>query len=48
MKLSKEAKARSKLMTASERASIRKAARTLFDFQLMSPKRLEMIARNYK
>ena len=48
MKLNKSARARSKLMTASEKASIRKAARILFDYQLMSPKRFEMLARNYK
>ena len=48
MKLNKSARARSKLMTASEKAAIKKAARVLFDYQLMSPKRFEMIARNYQ
>jgi hypothetical protein len=47
MKLNKSARARSKMMTASEKASIRKSARVLFDYQLMSSKRFEMIARNY-
>ena len=48
MKLNKNARARIKLMTATEKASIRKAARVLFDFQLMSPKRVEMISRWYQ
>ena len=48
MKLSKSARARLKLMTASEKASIRKSARVLFDFGILSPKKMEMLARNYK
>ena len=48
MKLSKQARARMKLMTAGEKKKIRDASRTLFDFGLMSPKRAEMVARNYK
>ena len=48
MKLSKSARARLKLMTASEKASIRKSARVLFDFGLLSANRMELVARNYK
>ncbi len=48
MKLSKNARARLKLMTAGEKSMIRKAARNLFDFGIISAKKLEMIARNYK
>ena len=48
MKLSKNARARRKLMTAAELKKIVSASRTLFDFGLMSAKKAEMIARNYK
>lgn len=48
MKISKNARARLKLMTAAEKKKITGAARTLFDFSLISAKRAEMIARNYR
>jgi len=48
MKISKRARARLKLMTAAEKKKITSAARTLFDFGLISTKRGEMIARNYR
>jgi len=48
MKISKRARARLKLMTAAEKKKITSAARTLFDFGLISTKRAEMIARNYR
>jgi hypothetical protein len=48
MKLSKMAKARLKLMTSAEKKAILSASRKLFDFGLISPKRAEMIARNYR
>ena len=48
MKLSKTARARLKLMTSAEKKKIVAAARTLFDFQIISAERAEMIARNYK
>jgi hypothetical protein len=48
MKLSKNARARMKLMTSAEKKKIVSAARTLFDFGLVSAKRAEMIARNYR
>lgn len=48
MKLSKRNKARLKLMTATEKSMVRKAARNLFDFGLISTKRMDLIARNYK
>jgi len=48
MKLSKNSRARLKLMTSAEKATVRKAARNLFDFGIISPKKLDMIARNYK
>ena len=48
MKLSKMARTRLKLMTSAEKKKIVAAARTLFDFQIISSKRAEMIARNYK
>ncbi len=48
MKLSKMSRARLKLMTSAEKKKIVSASRTLFDFGLMSAKRAEMIARNYK
>lgn len=48
MKLSKAARARVKLMTQAEKKKITAAARTLFDFQIISAKRAELIARNYR
>ena len=48
MKISKTARARLKLMTSAEKKKITAAARTLFDFSLISAKRAEMIARNYR
>jgi len=48
MKISKMARARLKLMTAAEKKKITAAARTLFDFGLISAKRATMIARNYR
>lgn len=48
MKLSKRNRTRLKLMTAGEKKKIRDASRTLFDFGLISTKRMELIARNYK
>ena len=48
MKLSKNARSRLKLMTSTEKRKIVAAARTLFDFQIISAKRADMIARNYK
>ena len=48
MKLNKNSRARLKLMTSAEKKTIVSAARKLFDFGLMSAKRAEMIARNYK
>ena len=41
-------RARLKLMTSAEKKKIVAAARTLFDFQIISAKRADMIARNYK
>jgi len=40
MKISKRARARLKLMTAAEKKKITSAARTLFDFGLISTKRV--------
>ena len=48
MKLSKNARARLKLMTAGEKSMIRKAARNLFDFQIITAAKANMISRNYK
>tara|TARA_Y100001963_G_C6746640_1_gene431955 strand:+ start:183 stop:329 length:147 start_codon:yes stop_codon:yes gene_type:complete len=48
MKLSKHARARLKLMTSAEKKQIVASARKLFDFGIISAKRAEMIARNYK
>ena len=48
MKLSKNSRARLKLMTSAEKKNNVSSARKLFDFGLMSAKRAEMIARNYK
>jgi hypothetical protein len=48
MKLSKQARARLKLMTSAEKKQIVSSARKLFDMGILSAKRAEMIARNYK
>ena len=48
MKLSKSARSRKNLMTSAEKKKIVAAARTLFDFQIITAKRADMIARNYK
>mgnify|MGYP000226495886 CR=1 FL=1 len=48
MKLSKTARTKKKLATAAETKKVVSAARTLFDFGLISNKRAEMIARNYR
>ena len=48
MKLSKNARARMKLMTSAEKKKIVAAARTLFDFQVITADRANLIARNYK
>ena len=48
MKVSKQAKARLKLMTMAEKKKVLAAARTLFDYQIISAKRAEMSARSYK
>ena len=48
MKLSKNSRARLKLMTSAEKKTIVASARKLFDFGLITAKRAEMIARNYK
>ena len=48
MKLSKDSRARLKLMTSAEKKTVVSSARKLFDFQIISAKKAEMIARNYK
>ena len=48
MKVSKQAKARMKLMTMAEKKKVLAAARVLFDFQIISAKRADMLARTYK
>jgi len=45
MAISKRAKARFGIMSASEKASVRKAAKTLFDCELMGAKRMREIVR---
>jgi hypothetical protein len=45
MAISKRARARIKIMTASEKASIRKATKLLFDAELMGIKRCRDIMR---
>lgn len=45
MAISKRAKARFGLMSASEKATIKKAAKTLFDAELMGAKRAKEITR---
>ncbi len=37
-----------KLMTMAEKKKVLAAARTLFDFQIISAKRADMLARTYK
>jgi hypothetical protein len=48
MKLSKSARVKSRLMTSAEKKKVVSAARTLFDANLISTKRAEMIARNFR
>ncbi len=48
MKLNKSARAKLKLSTASEKKSVVSSARKLLDFNLISAKRAEMIARNFR
>jgi len=48
MKLNRYARARLKLMSAAEKKKIVAAARTLLESGMISPKRAEMIARNYR
>jgi len=48
MKLSKNSRARLKLMTSAEKKTVVASARKLFDFGILSAKKAEMIARNYK
>lgn len=43
--LSKRAKARMRLMSASEKAAVKKAAKVLFDYELMGEKRAMAIIR---
>lgn len=45
MPLSKRAKARCKIMSASEKGAIKKAAKTLFDAELLGVKRMNDILR---
>jgi len=45
MAISKRAKARLKIMSQSERASIKKSTKTLFDAELMGTKRMKEILR---
>ena len=45
MAISKRAKARMKIMSASEKAAVRKAAKLLFDCELMGIKRMREIVR---
>lgn len=45
MAISKRAKARMKIMSASEKASVKKAAKLLFDCELMGAKRMQEIMR---
>lgn len=46
MAISKRAKARIKIMTASEKSRVRAAAKLLFDCELMGVKRMREITRN--
>jgi len=45
MALGKRAKARMKIASASERKAIEKAAKTLYEAELMGPKRMQEIMR---
>ena len=45
MAISKRAKARMKIMSQSERAQVKKATKTLFDAELIGPKRMREIMR---
>jgi len=45
MAISKRAKARLKIMSASERAAVKKATKLLFDCELMGVKRMREIVR---
>ena len=46
MKLSKFSRAKVKMSTAAERKAVVKAAKTMLDYGLISPRRAQMIARN--
>ena len=48
MKINKRARVKKRLMTAGEIKKVVIAARTLFDAGLMSMKRADMIARNFR
>jgi len=48
MKLSKMARSKKNLATAAEKKSVVSAARKLLDFDLITSKKADMIARNYK
>ena len=48
MKLSKNSRARLKLMKSAEKKTVVASARKLFDFGIISAKKAEMIARNYR
>ena len=48
MALSKRARVRMKNMTAAERKSVHKAAKTLYEAELMGPKRFQEIVRACK
>ena len=48
MKLSKAARTKKRLATAAEMKKVVSAAKTLFDFNLISSKKADMIARNYR
>jgi len=45
MAISKRAKARFKIMSASEKAAVKKAVKLLFDCELMGSKRMQEIMR---
>lgn len=45
MPISKRAKARLKIMSASEKAAVKKATKLLFDTELMGEKRMRQIIR---
>ncbi len=45
MAISKRAKVRIKAMSAAEKKTVSKAAKTLYDSELMGPKRFQEIAR---